>query len=39
LNGVSQLYAGRILVSAPSPNNRYGADESGTVPAYITAAS
>ncbi len=39
LNGVSQVYAGRIRVSAPAPNNRYGAAESGTVPAYITAAS
>jgi len=39
LNGVSEVYAGQLRVSAPSPNNRYGADESGTVPAYITAAS
>ena len=39
LNGVSQVYAGRIRVSAPSPNNRYGVTASGTIPAYITAAS
>jgi hypothetical protein len=37
-NGVSQVYARRILVSAPSPNNRYGAPESGTGPAYILAS-
>jgi hypothetical protein len=37
LNGVSQIYAGRLLVSAPSPANRYGAKESGTVPSYILA--
>ncbi len=37
LNGVSQIYAGRLLVSAPSPSNRYGAKESGTVPSYILA--
>jgi hypothetical protein len=34
-----QVIDARGGVSAPSPNNRYGADESGTVPAYITAAS
>ena len=37
LNGVSQIYAGQLRVSTPSPNNRYGANESGTVPAYILA--
>jgi len=39
LNGVSEVYAHQLRVSAPVPNNRYGADESGTVPAYILAPS
>ncbi len=39
LNGVSEVYAGQLRVAATFPNNRYGAAESGTVPAYITAAS
>ena len=39
LNGVSEIYAGQLRVAITSPNNRYGASESGTVPAYITAAS
>ena len=26
-------------VPAPAPNNRYGVDESGTIPAYILAPS
>ncbi len=39
LNGVAQVYAGHIRVNAPIPNNRYGANESGTVPAYILAPS
>ena len=38
LNGVSEIYAGQLRVAAPSPNNRYGAHESGTVPAYILAS-
>ncbi len=38
LNGVAEVYAGHLLVSAPSPNNRYGAKESGTVPSYILAS-
>jgi len=37
LNGVAEVYAGKISVSAPSPNNRYGVKESGTVPSYILA--
>jgi hypothetical protein len=37
LNGVSEIFAGRIRVSAPKPNNRYGANVSGTVPSYILA--
>ena len=37
LSGVSQVYAGRILVSAPAPNNRYGVVASGTIPSYILA--
>jgi len=39
LNGVSEIYAGQLRVAGPIPNNRYGADESGTVPAYILAPS
>ena len=37
LNGVAQIYAGHIRVNAPIPNNRYGVDETGTVPSYILA--
>jgi hypothetical protein len=37
LNGVAEVYAGHIRVSAPSPNNRYGVTETGTVPSYILA--
>ncbi len=39
LSTVSEIYAGQHRVAITSPNNRYGASESGTVPAYITAAS
>ena len=39
LNGVSQVYAGRLLIPAPAPNNRYGANASGTIPAYILGTS
>jgi len=39
LNGVSEVYAGQLRVSAPIPNNRYGVLATGTIPAYITAAS
>lgn|GEM_PF-2421430 len=39
LNGVSEIYAHQLRVSAPSPNNRYGVTPSATIPAYITAAS
>ena len=38
LNGVSEIYAGQLRVATPSPNNRYGASASGTVPAYILAS-
>ena len=38
LNGVSEIYAGQLRVAITSPNNRYGASESGTVPAYILAS-
>ncbi len=37
LNGVAEVYAGHLLVSAPSPNNRYGVKASGTIPSYILA--
>ncbi len=37
LNGVSEIYAGQLRVAIKSPNNRYGASVSGTVPAYILA--
>jgi len=37
LNGVAEVYAGNILVSAPPRNNRYGVNESGTIPSYILA--
>ncbi len=37
LNGVAQVNAGKLQVNAQIPNNRYGADVSGTVPSYITA--
>ena len=41
LNGVSQVYAGRLLVSAPAPNNRYGVNLNtiANVPAYILGKS
>jgi len=39
LNGVSEVYAHQLRVSAPVPSNRYGANESGTVPGYILAPS
>src|SRR5271157_4902401 len=39
LNGVSEIYAGQLRVAGPIPNNRYGANVSGTVPAYILAPS
>jgi hypothetical protein len=38
LNGVSEIYAHQLRVAGPIPNNRYGANESGTVPAYILAS-
>ena len=37
LNGVTEVYAGRVRVNAPIPNNRYGVSETGTVPSYILA--
>jgi hypothetical protein len=37
LNGVAEVYAGKILVSAPAKNNRYGVNASGTIPSYILA--
>jgi len=37
LNGVAEVYAGKILVSAPARNNRYGVNASGTIPSYILA--
>ncbi len=38
LNGVSQVYAGHIRVAGNVPSNRFGANVSGTVPAYITVS-
>ncbi|MGA2705012.1 MAG: hypothetical protein ABSH35_28455 [Isosphaeraceae bacterium] len=38
LNGVSEVYAHQLRVAITSPNNRYGASESGTVPSYILAS-
>jgi len=38
LNGVSEIYAHQLRVAITSPNNRYGASVSGTVPAYILAS-
>jgi len=38
LNGVSEVYAGQLRVSAPSPNNRYGVVAPATIPAYILAS-
>ena len=37
LNGVSRIYAGRLQIPAPAPNNRFGinANASGSIPAYI----
>ena len=37
LNGVSQVYAGHIRVNGPIPNNRFGANEGGTVPSNLLA--
>lgn len=41
LNGVSQVYAGRLLIPIPAPNNRYGIDAntSATIPNYILGTS
>ena len=41
LNGVSQIYAGRLQIPAPVPNNRFGinANASGSIPAYILGTS
>ncbi|QEH35675.1 hypothetical protein OJF2_42300 [Aquisphaera giovannonii] len=32
LNGVKQVYAGRLKINIPASNNRFGADASGSVP-------
>jgi hypothetical protein len=37
LNGVSQVFAGRLLVSVPAPNNRFGVLATKTIPANILA--
>lgn len=37
LNGVAEVYSGRLQVNATIPNNRYGVSETGTVPSYILA--
>lgn len=39
LNGVSQIYAGRLLISTPAPNNRFGVIAPKTIPDYILGTS